>query len=71
AYEVIEAAVAETARGRWFLSEYARRNRNADTEVLLSAIGKLENAVSGERSLDGVGRLRGDLMEMANAIART
>ena len=37
-YEAIEAAVMETARGRWFLAEYARRNRNADTQVLLDAL---------------------------------
>ena len=30
AYEQIEAAVMETSRGRWFLNEYARRNRHAD-----------------------------------------
>lgn len=71
AFEMIEEAVAETARGRWFLAEYARRNRNADTEMLLGAIGKLEGAVTGERAPEGFGRLRGDLMEMAGAIART
>lgn len=71
AFDIIEAAVAETARGRWFLAEYARRNRNADTEMLLGAIGKLESAVASGPSQPGVGRLRGDLMEMADAIART
>ena len=39
-YEAIEAAVMETARGRWFLAEFARRNRTADTQVLLDAIGR-------------------------------
>ena len=33
-YEAIESAVMETARGRWFLSEFARRNRTADTAML-------------------------------------
>lgn len=70
-YEMIEAAVTESARGRWFLSEYARRNRGADTELLLQAIGRLENAVVGEREAGDVVRLRGDLMEMANAISKT
>lgn len=42
-YHVIESAVMETARGRWFLEEYARRNRVADTEMLLGAIAKLGN----------------------------
>jgi hypothetical protein len=42
-YEAIEAAVLETARGRWFLAEFARRNRSADTSVLLAAIERLES----------------------------
>ena len=44
-YEPIEAAVMETARGRSFLSEFARRNRTADTTILLDAINiKLDKA---------------------------
>ncbi|CAO4156070.1 hypothetical protein [Methylorubrum extorquens] len=69
-YDAIEDAVRETERGRWFLTEYARRNRNADTEVLLDAIRRIENVVTTDRP-DDVGRFRGDLMEMADAIART
>jgi len=42
-YDAIEAAVMDTARGRWFLAEYARRNRTADTTLLLSAIERLES----------------------------
>jgi chemotaxis regulatin CheY-phosphate phosphatase CheZ len=70
-FETIEAAVMETARGRWFLGEFARRNRTADTQVLLDAIGRLEQTVAGERAAQGMDRLRFDLMEMAKAIART
>lgn len=70
-YDLIEAAVRETERGRWFLEEYARRNRNADTDVLLGAIHRLESAVTGERGGDDAVRFRGDLMDMADAIART
>jgi chemotaxis regulatin CheY-phosphate phosphatase CheZ len=70
-YEAIEAAVMETARGRWFLSEFARRNRTADTTTLLTAISRLEQAVTGERAGQSMDRLRFDLMEMAKAIART
>ncbi|WP_245442480.1 hypothetical protein [Methylobacterium terrae] len=70
-YDVIEGAMLETARGRWFLGEYARRNRNADTDVLLTAIGRLENVVTGERGPPGMERLRFDLIEMAKAISRT
>ncbi|GJD62858.1 hypothetical protein [Methylobacterium frigidaeris] len=70
-YDVIEGAMLETARGRWFLGEYARRNRSADTDVLLQAIGRLESAVIGERGPSGMDRLRFDLIEMAKAISRT
>ncbi|MGX7704078.1 hypothetical protein [Methylobacterium sp. Gmos1] len=70
-YDVIEGAMLETARGRWFLGEYARRNRSADTDVLLQAIGRLENAVVGDRGPSGMERLRFDLIEMAKAISRT
>jgi hypothetical protein len=44
-YEAIEAAVMETARGRWFMAEFAKRNRQADTAQLLSAIGRIERVV--------------------------
>ncbi|MCR9236151.1 MAG: hypothetical protein NXI17_05725 [Alphaproteobacteria bacterium] len=46
-YHAIESAVLETARGRWFLEEYARRHRVADTEILLEAIARLENSIGG------------------------
>ncbi|MGO4705759.1 hypothetical protein AB4072_08285 [Microvirga sp. 2MCAF38] len=64
-YDAIEAAVMETERGRWFLKEYARRNRNADTDAVLRAIDNLggsfkSNLVSRE-----------NLSDMAVAIART
>lgn len=44
-FDAIEAAVMETTRGRWFLQEFARRNRSADTEMLLEAIARLERAI--------------------------
>jgi hypothetical protein len=47
-YDEIHAALRQTERGRWFLTEYARRNRNADTEILLQAIARIEAAVRGD-----------------------
>jgi hypothetical protein len=44
-YDAIEAAVMETARGRWFLLEYDRRRRAAETTQLLDAVTRLERAV--------------------------
>lgn len=46
-YEAIEAAVKETARGRWFLDEFAQRNRHADTQLVLDAIQRLQRSVLG------------------------
>ncbi len=44
-YEAIEAAVMETARGRWFMAEFARRNRQADKLLLLGALQRIERVV--------------------------
>jgi hypothetical protein len=49
-YDAIEAAVMETARGRWFLAEFARRNRHADTRMLLDALARLETVIREERA---------------------
>lgn len=50
-YDAIEGAVMETARGRWFLAEYARRHRVADTEMLMNAISKLERSLSDQATI--------------------
>jgi len=70
-YDRIETAMSESARGRWFLDEYARRTRGEDTQTVLGAIARLEAVVTHERDGARVGRMRGDLLDMANAIART
>ncbi len=44
-YEAIAAAVMETERGRWFLDEYARRNRQSDTQTVLTALERLEEKI--------------------------
>jgi hypothetical protein len=41
-YDAIREAFMETSRGRWFLAEYARRNRNADTRMVLDAVARIE-----------------------------
>lgn len=43
-YRMIEAAVEETERGRWFLREFARRNRENETARLTEAVEKLYRA---------------------------
>src|SRR5437016_882703 len=70
-YEAIEEAVVETYRGRWFLAEYAKRHRHADTKMLLSAIERLAAAIHGERAAQSATRIRFDLLDMVKAIADT
>jgi hypothetical protein len=48
-YEAIREAFMETARGRWFLDEYARRNRNADTRMVLDAVSRVEETLAAQR----------------------
>jgi hypothetical protein len=48
-YEAISDAFMETSRGRWFLGEYARRNRNADTSMVLDAVARIEENLSAQK----------------------
>jgi hypothetical protein len=70
-YDAIYATVMESARGRWFLEEYAHRNRNADTKLVLAAIERIESLIRGERSQQEYHGIRTELLEMAEAIAET
>lgn len=56
-YDAIAAAVMETSRGRWFMNEFARRNRHADTQQLLTAIERIERAVGPAASDQAAGLL--------------
>lgn len=70
-YEAIEQAMMETSRGRWFLAQFAEKNRRQDTQVVLEAIAKLESSVAGARSQPESDRIKTDLVEMSKAIERT
>ena len=48
-YDAIRDAFMETSRGRWFLGEYAKRNRNADTSMVLDAVARIEEALAAQR----------------------
>jgi hypothetical protein len=67
-YDAVHAALMQTDRGRRFLTEYADRNRHADTTAIVSAIARIEAMLRGE----GPSRAdaAGDLMEIAAAIDR-
>jgi hypothetical protein len=65
-YQTFCAALQASARGRAFLTEYARRNRGADTEVLLAALARLEAVMRAQRA-DMRGDLRSLLASMRKA----
>jgi hypothetical protein len=70
-YDLICTTMAESARGRWFLDEHARRNRNTDTLLVLAAIERIEAMIRGEREQQAYQSFRADLLDMAKAIAQT
>ncbi len=74
-YDAIREAFMETSRGRWFLGEYAKRNRNADTAMVLDAVARIEDALAAQRQERGrsdglaeaVAALRGAVEEAGEA----
>jgi hypothetical protein len=48
-YDAIREAFMETSRGRWFLGEYAKRNRNADTAMVLDAVARIEDTLAAQK----------------------
>jgi hypothetical protein len=64
----------ETSRGRWFLGEYAKRNRNADTKMVLDAVSRIEETLASQKKPDrdplldqALGSLRTALMQARDA----
>ena len=49
-YDAIREAFMETARGRWFLGEFARRNRSADTAMVLDAVARIERSIAAQKA---------------------
>ncbi|MGY3104041.1 MULTISPECIES: hypothetical protein [unclassified Bradyrhizobium] len=67
-YDAIREAFMETARGRWFLGEYAKRNRNADTRMVLDAVAKIEETLATQRQPVVEDRLPEALVAIRHAI---
>ncbi|ETR78895.1 hypothetical protein X566_01690 [Afipia sp. P52-10] len=71
-YEAICNAFMETSRGRWFLSEYAKRNRNADTRLVLDAVERIEAALANQRQAQSEPEPPADLWpELMKAFTKT
>jgi hypothetical protein len=67
-YQAFCAALSASARGRAFLAEYARRNRHADTQMLLAAFGRLEALVARHTAAPEADRIRQELRALLGAI---
>ena len=65
-YLTLCAALSQSARGRAFLAEHTRRSRDADNEMLLAAIGRIEARLQADAT--AVQRLRDDLRMLVTAI---
>src|SRR3974377_1930827 len=65
-FQALCAALSASGRGRAFLAEYARRNRQANTEALLEAIGRIEARLQADAS--AAQRMREDLRLLLIAV---
>jgi hypothetical protein len=70
-YQAFSAALSESARGRAFLTEYARRNRHADTGMLLTALDRLEAQMHRHAAAPEADRIRQELRALLAAIQAT
>ena len=75
-YDAIREAFMETSRGRWFLVEYTKRNRNADTTMVLDAVARIEQTLAARKQTapdDGLAKalaaIRSSLDEARTAMA--
>src|SRR4030088_2569844 len=67
-YEAIREAFMETSRGRWFLGEYAKRNRNADTRMVLDAVARIEETLAAQQQPAPESGLAEALVAIRNAL---
>jgi hypothetical protein len=67
-YRAIEAALLETARGRWFLAEHSRRSRRMETIELENALSSLKSSLRDPPAL--LGRLQSELQTIAELLEK-
>jgi hypothetical protein len=69
-YDAIREAFMETSRGRWFLGEYTKRNRNADTSMVLDAVSRIEDALAAQQQPAPDSELEEALAAIRSAVDR-
>jgi len=67
-YQAFCQTLSASERGRAFLAEYARRNRNADTEQLLAAIEQLQSVMVAQPAPQGTDLVKRQLRELLDEI---
>ena len=67
-YQSFSEALGSSARGRAFLAEYARRNRHADTAVVLAALDRLEAVARSQKAAPETERIRQDLRALLDTL---
>jgi len=68
-FQAFSTALSASARGRTFLAEYTRRNRNADTELLLAAIDKLQEKIAANKAAKTSEPVRSELHALLKEIS--
>jgi multidrug resistance efflux pump len=68
-YRAIEAALLESARGRWFLAEHGRRARRLDSALLDDAISRLQTSLRQPPAL--LGQLKAEIETLKAHLAET
>ncbi|MCW5704856.1 MAG: hypothetical protein KIT82_20015 [Bradyrhizobium sp.] len=68
-YAAIHEAFMETSRGRWFLGEYAKRNRNADTRMVLDAVARIEGSLAAQKQAAAAAELNEALAAIRAAVS--
>ncbi|MFZ0422309.1 MAG: hypothetical protein WAL80_05475 [Xanthobacteraceae bacterium] len=67
-FDAVYAAVTATERGRWFLTEFAHRNRQADTQAVTAALARIEASIRGDAPSPSASASWRDLTDIAAAI---
>lgn len=67
----LEEAVMATPRGRWFLKEYASRNRTTDTNTVLEQLASFQARIVASQEDVRLEVLQSELREMAKSISET
>lgn len=67
-YRIIETALLDTPRGRWFLTEHGRRSRRVDASALDDAIHQLQSSLRNPPAVLSV--IRSDVERLCTYISQ-